>query len=111
MPLSRRLLAVGIVTSSIALSGCAQHGGASALPAVSGGSAERDGAAAVALATVWTQSDAVKILPDDRPVARNTSIVAGGAMGESVSYQLVVSAMRGKTIRGNKVSIRIDRKK
>src|SRR5580698_3101974 len=93
MPLSRRLLAVGIVIASSALSGCAQHGGASALPAVSGGSAERDGGAAGA--RVWRQSDAVKVLPDDKPVARDTSIVAAGAMGESVSYQLVVSATTG----------------
>ena len=97
MPLSRRWLAVGIVIASCAFSaGCAEHAGTSALPAVSGASVGHGGPASVAGgATVWTQTDAVKILPDEKPVARNSSIVAGGALGESVSYQLVVSATKG----------------
>ncbi|HTA37841.1 MAG TPA: glycoside hydrolase domain-containing protein, partial [Candidatus Acidoferrales bacterium] len=93
---SRRLFAAAALLATAAFAaGCAQHGGSSALPTLSGADSARAGAAGTGGATVWTQTDAVKILPDDKPVAKNSAIVAGGAMGESVSYQLVVSATKG----------------
>jgi Domain of unknown function (DUF4091)/Family of unknown function (DUF6067) len=94
---SCRLVSVGGLIASLAfLAGCAQHGGASALPAVGGTDALRGApAAAAGGATVWTQTDAVKVLPDQKPAKNSSSIVAGGARGESVSYQLVVSATKG----------------
>lgn len=101
MSSSRRLLSVGIISASLTFSvGCAQHAGGSALPTLAGASAEHGRpASAVSGVVVWTQTDAVKILPDDKPVAKNTTIVAGGALGESVSYQLVVSATKGGLIK------------
>jgi hypothetical protein len=93
---SRRLLAAGTLFASLAaLAGCAQHGASSSLPAVNGPEATGARRASVAGATVWTQDDSVKILPNAKPVAKNSAIVAGGAKGESVSYQLVVSATKG----------------
>jgi len=94
MSSSRRLLAVTCLLA-VAAAGCAQHGGGSPLPGVAGGPQARSAPDGAAAATVWTQSDAEKILPGDKPIVKNRSIEATGARGESVAYQIVVSATKG----------------
>ena len=94
MSSSRRLFAAASLLAAAAV-GSGQRGGAAELPISRSGTAAVPAAGAAAAATVWTYSDAAKILPGTKPVAANRSIAAAGARGESVAYQIVISATKG----------------
>jgi hypothetical protein len=93
---SRHALVAGFVLASVAGAGCA-HQSSPLLPSVPGADQARSAPDAKpgAGATVWTQSDAYKITETDKPIAKNRAVMAAGARGESVSYQIIVSATKG----------------
>lgn len=94
MPSLRHAFAAGCLLAFAATSaGCASRGG-SALPSVPGAARTRSAPDATSAAVLWSQTDAVKVLPGDKPLTKNGTVVASGARGESVSAQLMVSATK-----------------
>jgi hypothetical protein len=86
-----RFVAGCLLASTLSLAACAGRG-TPVLPASTGAGPSRlapDAASAV----VWTDTDADKIRPTDRP-GKGRTIVAEGALGESVSAQLMISATK-----------------
>jgi Domain of unknown function (DUF4091) len=92
---SRHWVAAAVLLGSVAgVAGCAQHPASSMLPSVPQAAAAQR-APEAAGAVIWTMTDADKVRPGDKPQPKNRTITAAGALGESVSYQLVVSAPKG----------------
>lgn len=78
------------VLTALVLAGCAR----SAIPNVAPGQAQVANAqrAASAGAVVWVQSQGFKVRPSDKPQPKLASAAVGAARGETVSFQIVVSA-------------------
>ena len=78
-------------------SGCSQAAAPGAIPGNGPlPMAQRLGAHAVRAAAgnalLWTQTDAYKVRPADKPVTANTTANVSGARGETASFQIVVTA-------------------
>ncbi len=74
--------------------GCAQSA-APTLPGLGAAGAAGSHRARATGALVWTQTDAVKVRPQDAPIARNRSVALAGAQGETVAFQVLVYAGGG----------------
>jgi Domain of unknown function (DUF4091) len=87
-----------IVCMLVAAAGCSQSA-VQTLPGMGGASQAmrpaRAGAASAPGVVVWYQSDGFKVRPNDPPQPKNAAVTASGARGESVSFQIVVSATKG----------------
>ena len=91
MHLSSRRLVLAALACSGTLAGCAQT---AATPIVPSLAANNSGTRSFASssAVVWTQSDGFKVRPQDPPQPNNRAAVVSGARGETVSFQVIVSA-------------------
>ena len=89
-----RRLAVGFALAALAAAGCA-HVASTLLPATA---EPQRIPATTTQAAVWTQTDAVKVLPTTRPQLSNRTVAVSGARGETVDFQIIVTAKSAKSV-------------
>jgi len=94
-PLQRRMAALLFLLALVS-AGCSRTA-TPLLPSAGGGKPSAVGrtAGGSVAATVWTQSDGYKVRPTDNPIASNRTANVAGARGETVAFQVIVSATGG----------------